>query len=61
MAPSHRGPCLSIQPITVSGIWPVFNIVLRFLGGFRPPDPPGWAEGTAVEMTMTQSATNYYN
>jgi hypothetical protein len=26
----------------VAGLWPVFDIVFRSLGGSRPPDPPGW-------------------
>ncbi len=35
--------------VIVAGLWPVLNIVFRYLGGSRPPDSPGW--GVAAPQT----------
>ncbi len=40
---------VEVKVAYVAGLWPVFNIVFRSLGGPRPPDPPGW--GAAAPQT----------
>ena len=37
---SGHGFCPKGRMGIVAGLWPVFNVVFRSLGGSRPPDPP---------------------